>query len=393
MKGLEGSIERTPTRWSRPRSGPDEPAPDVMRALADTGGPGEADDPRRPGSRVELGDQLGPRRIAVLDQRNGSRQSALLARDQAFARRSVARSSAADHAHGTGQTIRPGGSCHEPSDYDRPVGAATLTDQRLAPRGGTSGPLTRPGPRRAGPRGALASPPPTKCSTPKYARLAAPLPVAPPAHRRRAGAGAPTACSSSGRACSCRPAAPVRSASAASPGSATARRSAATRGSSRSAPRRVLGQECTISAYQRVAIGQQCVIADRVMFIDFDHDVADPEQPIRKQGIYKRDVVVGSNVWIGYGAQILRGVTIGDNAVIGASSVVTRDIPANAVAAGSPARVVRMRPTPGAPAAGPTRSSPATTGRPARDEARRRGTARPRPARGLRGRRGHRDRR
>jgi acetyltransferase-like isoleucine patch superfamily enzyme len=111
-------------------------------------------------------------------------------------------------------------------------------------------------------------------------------------------------------------------------------------------PKTVVGQDCTISAYQRVSIGQQCVIADRAMFIDFDHNVADPEQPIRKQGIYKRDVIVGSNVWIGYGAQILRGVTVGDNAIIGASSVVTRDIPANAVAAGSPARVIRMRPQP-----------------------------------------------
>lgn len=108
----------------------------------------------------------------------------------------------------------------------------------------------------------------------------------------------------------------------------------------------VLGQECTISAYQRVAIGEQCVIADRAMFIDFDHVVSDPERPIRQQGIYKRDVVVGANVWIGYGAQILRGVTVGDNAIVGAGSVVTRDIPANAVAAGAPARVVRMRPAP-----------------------------------------------
>lgn len=108
----------------------------------------------------------------------------------------------------------------------------------------------------------------------------------------------------------------------------------------------VLGQDCTISAYQRVEIGEQCVIADRVMFIDFDHVVSDPEWPIRQQGIYKRDVVVGSNVWIGYGAQILRGVTVGDNAIVGAGAVVTRDIPANAVAAGSPARVVRMRPAP-----------------------------------------------
>jgi acetyltransferase-like isoleucine patch superfamily enzyme len=111
-------------------------------------------------------------------------------------------------------------------------------------------------------------------------------------------------------------------------------------------PKTVIGQEVTISAYQRVRIGAECVIADRAMFIDFDHVVTDPERPIRLQGIYKRDVVVGSNVWIGYGAQILRGVTVGDNAIIGASAVVTRDIPANAVVAGSPARVVRMRPEP-----------------------------------------------
>lgn len=108
----------------------------------------------------------------------------------------------------------------------------------------------------------------------------------------------------------------------------------------------VIGQDCTISAYQRVRIGEQCVIADRVMFIDFDHVVVDVERPIRLQGIYKRDVVVGSNVWIGYGAQILRGVTVGDNSVIGASAVVTRDIPANSVVAGSPARVVRRRAIP-----------------------------------------------
>jgi acetyltransferase-like isoleucine patch superfamily enzyme len=108
----------------------------------------------------------------------------------------------------------------------------------------------------------------------------------------------------------------------------------------------VLGQECTISAYQRVRIGEQCVIADRAMFIDFDHGMVEVERPIRRQGIYKRDVVVGSNVWIGYGACILRGVTVGDNSVIGTYSVVTRDVPANAVVGGIPARILRMRESP-----------------------------------------------
>jgi len=108
----------------------------------------------------------------------------------------------------------------------------------------------------------------------------------------------------------------------------------------------VLGQECTISAFQRVSIGRECVIADRVMMIDFDHGAAEVDRPVRLQGIYKRDVRVGNNVWIGYGACILRGVTVGDNAIIGTSAVVTRDVAANAVVAGIPARLVRMREEP-----------------------------------------------
>src|SRR3954447_18000584 len=108
----------------------------------------------------------------------------------------------------------------------------------------------------------------------------------------------------------------------------------------------VLGQECTISAYQRVQIGEQCVIADRAMFIDFDHGVVDVELPIRRQGIYKRDVVVGSNVWIGYNACILRGVRVGDNAIIGSNSVLPRDAPATAVVGGVPAKVIRTREEP-----------------------------------------------
>jgi acetyltransferase-like isoleucine patch superfamily enzyme len=108
----------------------------------------------------------------------------------------------------------------------------------------------------------------------------------------------------------------------------------------------VIGQECTISAFQHVSIGRECIVADRVMLIDFDHGAAEVERPVRLQGIYKRDVRVGHNVWIGYGACILRGVTVGGNAVIGTSSVLTKPVPANAVVAGSPARVIRMREAP-----------------------------------------------
>ncbi len=108
----------------------------------------------------------------------------------------------------------------------------------------------------------------------------------------------------------------------------------------------VIGQECTVSAFQHVSIGRECIVADRVMLIDFDHGVVEVERPIRLQGIYKRDVRIGHNVWIGYGACFLRGVTVGDNAIVGTNSVVTRDLPANAVAAGVPARTLRMREEP-----------------------------------------------
>jgi acetyltransferase-like isoleucine patch superfamily enzyme len=117
-------------------------------------------------------------------------------------------------------------------------------------------------------------------------------------------------------------------------------------GEARIGAKTVMGQECTISAFQHVSIGRECIVADRVMLIDFDHGMVEVERPIRLQGIYKRDVNVGHNVWIGYGACILRGVTVGDNSVIGTSAVVTAEVPANAVVGGVPARVIRMREAP-----------------------------------------------
>jgi acetyltransferase-like isoleucine patch superfamily enzyme len=111
-------------------------------------------------------------------------------------------------------------------------------------------------------------------------------------------------------------------------------------------PKTVMGQECTISSYQHVSIGRECIIADRVMLIDFDHGVVEVERPIRLQGIYKRDVRVGSNVWMGYGACVLRGVNVGHNSIVGTNAVVTKDVPENAVVGGVPARVLRMRDAP-----------------------------------------------
>ncbi|MEV6632545.1 DapH/DapD/GlmU-related protein [Actinoplanes sp. NPDC051470] len=81
-------------------------------------------------------------------------------------------------------------------------------------------------------------------------------------------------------------------------------------------------------------------IGTSVQLLTPTHPV-DPE-PRRAKWEAARPIVIGDNVWLGSGAIVLAGVTIGENTVVGAGAVVTRDLPANVVAAGSPARVIRV---------------------------------------------------
>lgn len=93
---------------------------------------------------------------------------------------------------------------------------------------------------------------------------------------------------------------------------------------------------CVILDVDEVRIGALTAIGPGVQILASDHP-RDPE--LRRQGErYGRTVSVGSNVWIGGGAIILPGVTIGDDAIVGAGSVVTRDVPAGATVVGNPAR-------------------------------------------------------
>ena len=98
-----------------------------------------------------------------------------------------------------------------------------------------------------------------------------------------------------------------------------------------------------IAARKSVEIGDGTGVAANVVIADSDfHVVWPPERRFDLAPIEEAEPVkIGRRVWIGYGAIILKGVTIGDNAVIGAGSVVTRDVPANTLAAGSPARPIR----------------------------------------------------
>ena len=106
------------------------------------------------------------------------------------------------------------------------------------------------------------------------------------------------------------------------------------------------GGNNTINCYQRVDIKEECLFADNIYVVDFDHWYLDPNMSIRSQGIRKEDIVMGPNVWVAEKATILRGTTIGEGAVIGAMSLVIRDVPPYAVVGGVPARMIKYRRNP-----------------------------------------------
>ncbi|TXS44823.1 sugar O-acetyltransferase [Streptomyces sp. t39] len=88
-----------------------------------------------------------------------------------------------------------------------------------------------------------------------------------------------------------------------------------------------------------ITIGKDCQIGPNVQLLTPTHPLE--PQPRRDKLEAARPITIGDNVWLGGGAIVLPGVTIGDNSVIGAGAVVTRDVPANVVAVGNPARVIR----------------------------------------------------
>jgi len=95
-------------------------------------------------------------------------------------------------------------------------------------------------------------------------------------------------------------------------------------------------------AAESVSIGKDVLIAGRVFISDHDHVFDDPLKSTRWSGkLVTKPVVIEDGVWLGEGAVVLKGVKIGKRAVIGANSVVTKDVPAFSVVAGSPAKVIR----------------------------------------------------
>lgn len=104
---------------------------------------------------------------------------------------------------------------------------------------------------------------------------------------------------------------------------------------------------CQFSAYKgSIKIGAGVQVAPNCAFYSYNHSFEQgrmmTEQPLQSKG----GVVIGDDVWLGVGVTILDGVTLGNGAVVAAGAVVTHDVPANAIAAGVPAKVVAMRPQP-----------------------------------------------
>jgi acetyltransferase-like isoleucine patch superfamily enzyme len=103
-----------------------------------------------------------------------------------------------------------------------------------------------------------------------------------------------------------------------------------------------INRQTFLDASLKITIGKECGIGPGCYITDHDHGTAADLPPLA-QALISQPTQIGDRVWLGANVTVLKGVTIGDDAVIGAGSVVTKDIPAGAIAVGVPARVVRFK--------------------------------------------------
>jgi acetyltransferase-like isoleucine patch superfamily enzyme len=105
--------------------------------------------------------------------------------------------------------------------------------------------------------------------------------------------------------------------------------------------------DCHIASVNRVELHSNVLLASKVYISDHSHGDSSLESlklpPYMRRVQSKGPVIIEENVWIGEGAAILPGVRVGKNSIVGANSVVTRDVPPNSIVGGAPARVLRVR--------------------------------------------------
>lgn len=101
---------------------------------------------------------------------------------------------------------------------------------------------------------------------------------------------------------------------------------------------------CFVNGFGGLTIGDDCIFGPYVMIHTANHEIDDATRPILEQGWRDEGpTTIGQGVWVGMGACILPGITIGDGCVVGAASVVARDLAPFTIAAGNPARAIRER--------------------------------------------------
>lgn len=100
-----------------------------------------------------------------------------------------------------------------------------------------------------------------------------------------------------------------------------------------------------IGCINKITIGDNCLFASRIYISDHNHGDTTAEMlkitPVKRPIMSKGEIVIHENVWVGEGAAILGGVTIGKNSIIATNAVVNKDVPENSVVAGVPAKVIK----------------------------------------------------
>ena len=103
-----------------------------------------------------------------------------------------------------------------------------------------------------------------------------------------------------------------------------------------------IGSGCEFNAIESIRVGQNCMIASGSRFIDHNHGF-ELGTPIKLQPEVSDPIVLGSDVWIGVNSVVLKGVTIGDGAIVAAGSIVTKSVEPYTIVGGVPAKLIRMR--------------------------------------------------
>lgn len=101
--------------------------------------------------------------------------------------------------------------------------------------------------------------------------------------------------------------------------------------------------ENAASPNAKIIIGDNCLISYHVFMRTDMHNYEDSKQLIREQGHHEKSIVIGNDVWIGYGVKIMAGVSIGNGAVVASGAVVTHNIPPYEVWGGVPAKKIKER--------------------------------------------------